>query len=62
MQGRRGGASPGKLPETSVYAGAMQLRGKKMEEKKDGKITERSQYVVENKGSALKNEPKTNPI
>jgi hypothetical protein len=30
--------------------------------KKDGKLTERSQYAVENKESALENEPKTKPI
>jgi hypothetical protein len=36
--------------------------GQKMAEKKDVKMTKRSQYVVENKGSALKNEPKTNPF
>jgi hypothetical protein len=30
--------------------------------KKDGKMTERSQYVIENKGPARKNEPKTDPF
>jgi hypothetical protein len=30
--------------------------------KKDVKLTKRSQYIVQNKGLALKNKPKTNPL
>jgi hypothetical protein len=36
--------------------------GDEKSEKKMLEMTERSQYIVENKGSAPKNEPKTKPL
>jgi hypothetical protein len=48
-------------PEAAIHAVIVRVEGKHGREKKDVKLAKRSQYVIENKGSASKNKAKTNP-